>query len=82
LCKNACLPKAAEVKAGQLLFAIDAAPYQAALQTAQAQLARAQAHLAQASALAERYQPLVEAQAVSQQEYANAWQRSSKPKPM
>ncbi len=62
----------AEVKAGQPLFAIDAAPYQAALQTAQAQLARAQAHLGQASALAERYQPLVEAQAVSQQEYANA----------
>lgn len=62
----------AEVKQGQPLFAIDAAPYQAALQTAQAQLARAQANLSQAAALAERYQPLVEADAVSRQEYANA----------
>lgn len=61
-----------DVKQGQPLFAIDAAPYEAALQTAQAQLARAQANLAQASALAERYQPLVEAQAVSRQDYANA----------
>ena len=61
-----------DVKQGQLLLAIDAAPYQAALQTAQAQLARAQANLGQATALAQRYQPLVEAQAVSRQEYANA----------
>lgn len=61
-----------DVKQGQLLFAIDAAPYRAALQTAEAQLARAQANLAQAAALAERYKPLVEAHAVSQQEYANA----------
>ncbi len=61
-----------DVKAGQALFTIDAAPYAAALQSAQAQLARAQANLAQASALAERYQPLVAANAVSQQEYANA----------
>jgi len=62
----------AEVKQGQPLFAIDAAPYEAALQTAQAQLARAQANVSQAAALAERYQPLVEANAVSRQEYANA----------
>lgn len=61
-----------EVKQGQPLFVIDPAPYQAALQTAQAQLARAQANLTQASALAQRYQPLVEAHAVSRQEYANA----------
>ena len=61
-----------DVKAGQLLFAIDAAPYAAALQSAQATLARAQANLAQAAALAARYQPLVAANAVSQQEYANA----------
>ncbi|GAB3363155.1 MULTISPECIES: efflux RND transporter periplasmic adaptor subunit [Giesbergeria] len=61
-----------EVKQGQPLFVIDPAPYQAALQTAQAQLARAQANLTQASALAQRYQPLVDAHAVSRQEYANA----------
>ncbi len=34
--------------------------------------ARAEANLAQATALAERYKPLVEANAISKQEYANA----------
>lgn len=61
-----------DVKAGQVLFRIDAAPYQAALQTAEASLARGQASLAQSTALAERYKPLAEARAVSQQEYVNA----------
>jgi membrane fusion protein (multidrug efflux system) len=61
-----------DVKAGQTLFRIDPAPYEAALQTAEAQLARSEANLAQTRALAERYQPLAAAQAVSQQEYANA----------
>lgn len=58
-----------DVKAGQVLYQIDPAPYEAALQSAQAQLAQAQAQLAQAGALATRYQPLVAVQAVSQQEY-------------
>lgn len=61
-----------DVKAGQKLFVIDAAPYAAALQSAQASLARAQANLTQATGLAERYKPLLAANAVSQQEYANA----------
>jgi len=61
-----------DVKAGQPLFRIDAAPYTAAAQSAQAGLARAEANAAQAKALAERYKPLVEANAVSKQEYANA----------
>lgn len=61
-----------EVKAGQRLFAIDAAPYQATLQSARATLARAEANLTQARALAERYAPLVKENAVSQQEFANA----------
>ena len=61
-----------DVKAGQLLFRIDAAPYAAAYQSAQAALAKAQANLGQAAALAERYKPLVEANAVSKQDYANA----------
>ena len=51
-----------DVKAGQLLFTIDSAPYRATLSSAQA-------NLAQASALARRYRPLVEANAVSKQEY-------------
>ncbi len=62
----------ADVKAGQALFQIDAAPYQAALDSAAAQLARAQASLAQATATAERYKPLAEARAISQQDYVNA----------
>lgn len=59
----------AEVKAGQPLFQIDPAPYQAAYESALASLARAQANLDQAAALAERNKPLVEAKAISQQEY-------------
>jgi membrane fusion protein (multidrug efflux system) len=61
-----------DVRAGQPLFKIDAAPYAAAQASAQANLARAQANLGQASALAERYKPLVEANAISKQDYANA----------
>ena len=57
------------VKAGQSLFQIDPAPYQAALDSAQAQLAKAQANLSQAQAQAERNQPLVAARAISQQEF-------------
>jgi membrane fusion protein, multidrug efflux system len=61
-----------DVRAGQVLFLIDPAPYQAALDSAKATLARAQANLMQASAQATRYKPLREANAVSQQEYVNA----------
>lgn len=61
-----------DVKAGQALFEIDAAPYRAALAGAQAQLARAEANLLQAEGLADRYAPLARTQAVSQQEALNA----------
>jgi membrane fusion protein (multidrug efflux system) len=61
-----------DVKAGQVLFEIDASPYQAAHASALASLARAEANLMQASAQAERYKPLVAVQAVSQQEFVNA----------
>ncbi|WP_310313796.1 efflux RND transporter periplasmic adaptor subunit [Hydrogenophaga palleronii] len=61
-----------DVKAGQALFRIDAGPYAAALQSAQASLARAEANKAQATALAERYKPLVAENAISHQEFANA----------
>ncbi|MFC4929957.1 efflux RND transporter periplasmic adaptor subunit [Massilia sp. GCM10023247] len=60
------------VKEGQSLFKIDPAPYQAQLAAAQADLGRAQATLTQAAAQAERYKPLVEANAISKQEYTNA----------
>lgn len=61
-----------DVRAGQPLFRIDSAPYAAAVESSQATLARAEANLSQASALAERYKPLVEANAISKQDYANA----------
>jgi membrane fusion protein (multidrug efflux system) len=61
-----------DVKAGQALFEIDASPYQATFDSAQASLAKAEANLMQASAQAERYKPLAEAKAISQQEYVNA----------
>ena len=61
-----------DVKAGQALFEIDASPYQAAFASAQGSLSKAEANLAQASAQAERYKPLAEAKAISQQEYLNA----------
>jgi membrane fusion protein (multidrug efflux system) len=61
-----------DVKAGQLLFQIDSAPLQSQVAAAQAQIARAQANLAQAAAQAERYKPLVEANAISKQDYVNA----------
>ena len=60
-----------EVKAGQPLFQIDPAPYQAALDSARANLGKSEANLDQAAAQAARYKPLVEANAVSKQEYVN-----------
>ena len=60
-----------EVKAGQVLFEIDAASYRATLESAQASVAKAQANLEQASALVARNQPLVQANAISKQEFAN-----------
>ena len=61
-----------DVRAGQVLYRIDAAPYLANQASAQAAVAKAQANHAQAQALATRYRPLVEANAISKQEYANA----------
>jgi membrane fusion protein (multidrug efflux system) len=59
-----------EVKAGQLLYEIDGAPYRATYESAQASVTKAQANLAQASAQVDRYKPLVEANAISKQEFA------------
>jgi membrane fusion protein (multidrug efflux system) len=61
-----------EVKAGQQLYQIDPAPFQANLESAQASLARARATLKSAALLTQRYKPLAEAHAVSQQDYDNA----------
>jgi membrane fusion protein (multidrug efflux system) len=61
-----------EVKAGQVLFVIDPAPYQAAVDSAKAALAKAQANVTQATAQATRFKPLRDANAISQQDYINA----------
>lgn len=68
------------VKAGQALYQVDDATYQAALESARAQLASAEATLAKANADVARYRPLVQADAVSKQEFdaAVAAQRAGK----
>ncbi len=56
-----------EVKAGQLLYQIDPAPYQAAYDSAGAALARAEASVYSERMRAERYAELVKIEAVSRQ---------------
>lgn len=62
----------AEVRAGQVLYQIDPAPFQAALENAQAALGRAEANLPSARARAERFKELLTDKAVSQQDYDDA----------
>lgn len=62
----------ADVRAGQALYQIDAAPYRATLASAEAQLQRAQANLVSNNAQLERYQVLIKGNAVSKQAYDNA----------
>lgn len=59
----------ADVKAGDLLFQIDPAPFKAALSRAQGEQAKAEAALFQAQATVKRYEPLVKIEAVSQQDF-------------
>jgi membrane fusion protein (multidrug efflux system) len=60
------------VQAGQQLYQIDPAPYQAAYDSAQASLAHANAEMASAKALEDRYQTLLATNAVSKQDSDNA----------
>jgi RND family efflux transporter MFP subunit len=73
----------ASVKQGQLLFQIDPRPFQAVLDQAEGQLAQAKAALANAAAVqrrteldVQRYKPLAEQQAASQQDLDNAVQNN------
>ena len=61
-----------DVKAGQVLFRIDPAQLQATYESIQATLAKAEANLTQATLKAQRYKPLVEANAVSKQDFDDA----------
>jgi membrane fusion protein (multidrug efflux system) len=62
----------ADVKAGEVLYQIDPAPFQAALNTAEAALNRSQASLPSIRARVERYKGLLEDRAVSRQDYDDA----------
>lgn len=61
-----------DVAEGDVLFRIDPAPLVAAENAAKANLQSARAQLQEARQLERRYQPLVKAQAISQQEYDRA----------
>jgi membrane fusion protein (multidrug efflux system) len=60
------------VRKGQTLYQIDPSQYQAAAAQAAANLQSARANAEAANALAARYKPLVEIEAVSKQDYTNA----------
>ena len=61
-----------DVRAGQELYQIDPAPFQAALDNAQAALGRVEANLPAIRARAERFKELLRDKAVSQQNYDDA----------
>jgi membrane fusion protein (multidrug efflux system) len=61
-----------DVKAGQVLYQIDPASYQAAYASAKASQSRVEASLVSLRLTEERYRDLVKIKAVSQQEYDNA----------
>lgn len=58
-----------EVKAGELLYQIDPAPYEVAVSRSQAALNKSKAELEPARLKAKRYAELIRTQAVSQQDY-------------
>jgi membrane fusion protein (multidrug efflux system) len=61
-----------EVKAGQLLYQIDPAPFQVAYDSAKASLGKAQANLPSIRLRAERYKELLTDRAVSKQDHDDA----------
>ena len=70
--KSRLFQEGGDVRAGQVLYQIDAAPYQASLASAQAALAKSQANLATVRLKAQRYKELVAIDAVSKQDYDDA----------
>ncbi len=61
-----------DVQEGQVLYEIDPAPYQAALDSAEGTLARAEANVATARLKEERSRQLLASKAISKQEYDDA----------
>jgi len=67
--KKRLFREGSDVHAGQQLYQIDPAPFEAALDSARAALARSEANLPAVRARAERYRALLGEKAVSQQDY-------------
>ncbi|MBV8034056.1 MAG: efflux RND transporter periplasmic adaptor subunit [Pelomonas sp.] len=65
--KSRSFTEGSDVKAGQLLYQIDPASYQAVLDTAKAALAKAEANVTTVRLKADRYQQLADVDAVSKQ---------------
>ncbi|MDD3684931.1 MAG: efflux RND transporter periplasmic adaptor subunit, partial [Desulfovibrio desulfuricans] len=70
--KKRLFTEGTEVKAGQPLYQIDPAPYEAAYQSARAALVKAEANITPARLRAERFRQLLSSKAVSKQEYDDA----------
>jgi membrane fusion protein (multidrug efflux system) len=70
--KKRLFREGSDVKAGQLLYQIDPAPFQVAHDSAKASLGKAQANLPSIRLKAERYKELLVDKAVSQQDYDDA----------
>lgn len=72
LIRERAFEEGSDVKAGDLLYQIDPAPYQAAYDQAKAALAMAEANLPAARLRVERLKGLVDIRAVGQQDYDDA----------
>jgi len=70
--KKRLFTEGSDVKAGQLLYQIDPASYEAAFASARASQSRVEATLVSVRLTEERYRDLVKIKAVSQQDYDNA----------
>jgi membrane fusion protein, multidrug efflux system len=70
--KKRAFREGSDVKAGQLLYQIDPAPFQVALDSAKASLGKAEANLPSLKLKAERCRDLVRERAVSKQDYDDA----------
>ena len=70
--KQRLFREGSDVKAGQLLYQIDPAPFQVAHDSAKASLGKAQANLPSIRLRAERYKELLVDKAVSRQDYDDA----------
>jgi membrane fusion protein (multidrug efflux system) len=72
LIKSRLFREGSEVKAGDLLYEIDPAPYQASLDSAIASLAKAEAAVPSAQAKVDRYRDLIRQNAISKQDNDDA----------